>query len=120
MAYLDEVAAKEGPDSDDPRPVYDLIQEHAVGRFLQGHGYRYVTHRELVRGRPRPSGSPTSTPVMPGNSDFGELLDSTTLSSTIDILRGVPPGHQRLHRAAALFGLDRVRAGALGARDPSS
>ena len=49
---------------------------------------------------------------MPGSSDFGELLDSTTLSSTIDILRGVPPGHHRLHRAAALFDLDefeRVR-----------
>ena len=107
MTYLDQVAAEAGPDSNDPRPVYDMIQEHAVGRFLQGHGYRYI-HIGSWFGPTKTIRIADENPVLPGSSDFGEMLDSTTLSSTLDILRGVPPGHQRLHRAAALFDLDEI------------
>ena len=42
MTYLDDVAAQLGPDSNDTDPVNEMIQEHAVGKFLKQHGYRYI------------------------------------------------------------------------------
>jgi hypothetical protein len=111
MTYLDHLAAEVGPDSSDPRPSYDMIQDHAVGRFLQEHGYRYINVGNWY-GPTKSIRMADENRVMPGTSDFGELLDQTTLSATIDILRGIPSGQHRRHRAVALFGLaefDQVR-----------
>lgn len=42
MTYLDEVAEEVGPSSGEWSPLYGLIKDHAVGRFLKAQGYRYV------------------------------------------------------------------------------
>ncbi len=112
MTYLDDIAAKLGPDSNDTTPVNEMIQEHAVGKFLKQHGYRYIHIGNWF--------APTKTvriadenPVLTSQTDFGALLDSTTLGPTMNDLLGIkdPPAHHLLHRAAGLFDfneLDRV------------
>lgn len=42
MTYLDEVAARMGPDSDDYGPIFDMLHAHAVARFLKTQGYTYI------------------------------------------------------------------------------
>ena len=42
LDYLDDVAARMGPDSGDYGPVYDLLDRPAAARFLQERGYEYV------------------------------------------------------------------------------
>lgn len=42
LEYLDDLAARMGPDSSDYGPVYDLLDDHAAGRFLKDRGYEYV------------------------------------------------------------------------------
>lgn len=41
MTFLDEVAERVGPDSDDRTPARQLISRHQVGTFVRAHGYRY-------------------------------------------------------------------------------
>lgn len=112
MTYLDDIAAQLGPDSNEPALVNEMLQDHKVGRFLQERGYRYIHIGNWF--------APTKTvriadenPVLTSRTDFGALLDSTTLGPTINDLLGIkdPPAHHMLHRAAALFDfneLDRV------------
>ncbi len=42
MAYLDPLAARLGPTSDDTEPLRDLIDRNAVAAFLRPLGYHYV------------------------------------------------------------------------------
>ena len=112
MTYLDDVAARMGPDTDDATPVNDMLQDHAVGRFLQDHGYRYV-HIGSWFAPTKTNSIADENPVLSTQTDFGTLLDDTTLGATVDEMMGtkVPPKHHLLHRAAALFDwneLDRV------------
>jgi len=112
MTYLDDLATQMGPDSDDSRPLNEMLQDHAVGRFLQGRGYRYV-HVGSWFAPTKTNRIADENPVLSAQTDFGTLLDDTTLGPTVDELLGakVPPKHHLLHRAAALFDwneLDRV------------
>ncbi len=109
LTYLDDVVARMGPDSNDPSPVNEMLQDHKVGRFLQDHGYRYVHIGNWF--------APTKTvriadenPVLTSQTDFGALLDKTTLGPTINEMRGLkdPPSHHLLHRAAGLFDLNEL------------
>jgi len=112
MTYLDDVAARMGADSDDAGPLNQMLQDHVVGRFLQEHGYRYV-HVGSWFAPTKTNSIADENPVLSSKTDFGTLLDDTTLGPTVDELMGVksPPAHHLLHRAAALFDwneLDRV------------
>ncbi len=42
MTYLDSLAAALGPDNEDWSPLYKLLEEHVVGRFLQQQGYTFI------------------------------------------------------------------------------
>src|SRR5215210_5015246 len=42
MDYLDEVAASVGTGSSDYHPLYGLVDDNAVGRFMKSAGYRYI------------------------------------------------------------------------------
>jgi hypothetical protein len=42
MVYLDEVARVIGPGSADWTPLYGMMEDYAVWRFLKGQGYRFV------------------------------------------------------------------------------
>jgi hypothetical protein len=112
MTYLDDLVAAKGPDSDDSAPLNEMLQDHEVGRLLQDHGYRYV-HIGSWFAPTKTNRIADENPVLSTKTDFGTLLDDTTLGATIDELRGikVAPEHHLLHRAAALFDwneLDRV------------
>jgi hypothetical protein len=112
MTYLDDIVARMGPDSNDPAPVNEMLQDHLVGRFLKDRGYRYV-HIGNWFAPTRKIRSADENPVLTAQTDFGALLDDTTLGPTINEMRGLkdPPVHHLLHRAAALFDfneLDRV------------
>ncbi|MEZ4596967.1 MAG: hypothetical protein R3C32_09090 [Chloroflexota bacterium] len=112
MTYLDDVAARMGADSDDAGPLNQMLQDHVVRRFLQEHGYRYV-HVGSWFAPTKTNSIADENPVLSSKTDFGTLLDDTTLGPTVDELMGVksPPAHHLLHRAAALFDwneLDRV------------
>jgi hypothetical protein len=114
MTLLDEVAARMGPDSNDPAPVNAMLQDHRVGRYLQERGYRYV-HIGSWFAPTKTSAIADENPVLTARTDFGSLLDETTLGPTVNELLGDadPPSHHLLHRAGALFGfheLDRVSA----------
>lgn len=42
MSYLDHLRDQAGPSSENWQPVYRMLADHALGRFLTHHGYRYV------------------------------------------------------------------------------
>ena len=42
LNYLDDVVAALGPESSDYQTVFDMIQDHKVGRFLKEQGYKYI------------------------------------------------------------------------------
>jgi hypothetical protein len=42
MDYLDDLAERVGPDTTDPAPLYAMLQDHLVGRFVREQGYRYI------------------------------------------------------------------------------
>ncbi|MET0773381.1 MAG: hypothetical protein ABWZ82_09880 [Candidatus Limnocylindrales bacterium] len=112
MTSLDDLATAKGPDSDDAEPFNEMLQDHEVGRFLQDHGYRYV-HIGSWWAPTKTNRIADENPVLSTQSDFGTLLDDTTLSPTMDEVLGTkaPPKHHLLHRAGALFDwneLDRV------------
>ena len=117
MTFLDDLAATKGSDSDDATPFNEMLQDHRVGRFLQDHGYRYV-HIGSWWAPTKTNRIADENPVLSTQSDFGTLLDDTTLSPTIDELLGTkaPPKHHLLHRAACPVRLERARSGERRAR----
>ncbi len=42
LRHLTGLSERVGPDSGDWKPLYAMLQDHYVGRFLKAHGYRYV------------------------------------------------------------------------------
>lgn len=42
LAYLDDVARRMGPDSDDHGPIFEMMKKHTLGRFLRSQGYEFV------------------------------------------------------------------------------
>jgi hypothetical protein len=83
MRHLDEIAARQGPDSRDYRPIYDLLQEHLVGRFLREQGYRYVHIGSWF--------NPTRTATIAdenlesdGTTEFAAVLHRTTALPLVD------------------------------------
>lgn len=106
MTPLDEVAARLGPDSDDPAPVHALLRDHAVARFLKARGYRYL-HIGSWFAPTRTASLADENLVMADGSDFEAKLEETTFKPTLDDLLGVPdpPAHHVLHRTTALWQL---------------
>jgi hypothetical protein len=113
MTTLDDAAQRSGPASNDPDPVYALIQDHAVGRFLKARGYRYI-HIGNWFAPTRTVRIADESLAMPWGSDFEAKLEETTFKPTLDDLMHVtePPAHHILHRRTALWQLhefERVR-----------
>jgi hypothetical protein len=78
MDYLDDVARQVGT-SGDWGPLYGLLKDHAVGRFLKSQGYRYVHIGNWFEGTRT---SPIADQVVSYDplSEFSrELLDTTPL-----------------------------------------
>ena len=116
MTYLDDVVTKMGPDSNDPGPVNAMLQDHKVGRFLQSQGYKYI-HIGNWFAPTRTNSIADENPVLTAQTDFGALLDQTTMGPTVNDMMGIkaPPAHHLLHRAAALFDFNQLD---LASREP--
>lgn len=67
LTYLDDLAARMGPDSNDHGPVFELMQDHVLGRFLQSQGYRFVQ-----------VGSPYGPTKVNAHADQNPRLDSAS------------------------------------------
>jgi len=82
MTYLDAVAAAEGPDSEQYRPINDLVSGSAVARFLKDRGYTiaqlgsqyYLTARSSLAD---------VNPQFDQTSDFLGVLYETTIFPAI-------------------------------------
>jgi hypothetical protein len=113
LAFLDDIVAQQGPVSKDMDPVNERLQDHWVGRFLQGKGYRYV-HLASWFGATKTNRIADENPTLDTATDFDAILEQTTFGPTLTSLRNLPdlPQHHVLHRSAALFDLrelERIR-----------
>jgi hypothetical protein len=107
MRPLDAIVERMGPDSDDPTPLQELIQTHAVGRFLKERGYRYV-HIGSWFAPTRTVRIADENLAMTDGTSFEAELEETTIKPTLDDLMGVPepPAHHVLHRTTAFWELE--------------
>ncbi len=104
MTSLEALATRMGSASDNESPIHSLIQDHAVGRFLKGRGYRYV-HIGSWFAPTRTVAIADENVVMGDGADFEARLERSTFEPTLDELLGVPepPAHHVLHRTTALW-----------------
>jgi hypothetical protein len=93
LTYLDEVAQRMGADNTDYRPLYAMIQDNIVGRFLREQGYRFI----YLGGWYNPM---RSIAVADENlnhdttTEFGAVLWGTTLLSLLP-QAAIPPEDQK-------------------------
>jgi hypothetical protein len=111
MQYLDNLTREVGRDSGDRTPAQDMIQEHAVGRFLKAEGYRYYQIGSWF-------GPTRSVAIADENlaygvaSEFETVLNDLTIMPAIDRVRGVvspEPTDRDRHREGSLFGFRQLR-----------
>lgn len=114
LTTLESVAGTMGPETKDLSPIYEMLQDNKVGRYLKARGYRYVNLGSWF--------APTKTiriadenPLLGSSTDFDAILDQTTFGPTLTAMRNLPdpPRHHVLHRSTALFQFrefERIRA----------
>ncbi|MGH2785340.1 MAG: sulfatase-like hydrolase/transferase [Actinomycetota bacterium] len=113
MTYLDDVAKQVG-DSGDWGPLYGLLKEHAVGRFLKSQGYRYVHIGNWFEGT---RSSPLADEVVSYDplSEFSRTLLETTPLGALSKSLGIGDDKldsRRVAWARVLFQFDQMlRAG---------
>jgi hypothetical protein len=114
LAYLDDVAARMGRDAEDLSPVHGLLQDHRVGRYLRGRGYRYF-HVGSWFGPTRSAHIADVNRRWEEGTDFEANLYQTTawplVIEDMDV-KELPPEDLK-HREAALVqfqALDAIRA----------
>jgi hypothetical protein len=112
LTYLDEVVKAEGPASDDHEPVFEMIRDSLLARFLKSQGYRYIhvgspygpTDRNLLADE---------NPRLDALSDFaGAIYDTSVLPAIarrVGLVRSTPM-RERYYRAATFQweALDRL------------
>jgi hypothetical protein len=109
MEYLDDIATQMGPDSSDHQPVFDILKDHAVGRFLKDQGYRYI-HIGSYYG-PTQSARIADVNLRYGtSSDFVAALYDKSIAPRIARLIGLThaePARER-HASVARFQFDTL------------
>ena len=81
LRYLDELAAEVGSGSDRWGPVYGMLDDHEVGRFLTDRGYRYVHVGNWWR--PTQSSRLADVVYRPSRSEFLSVFLQTTAAGPI-------------------------------------
>lgn len=106
LTTLDALAARMGPETKDLTPVYELLQDHAVGRYLEARGYRYI-HLGSWFAPTKTARIANENPQMTTSTDFAAILDQTTFGPTLTAMRNLPdpPTHHVLHRSTVLWQL---------------
>ncbi len=111
MSFLDDVAERVGPDSDDRTPARQLIDRHEVGTFLRANGYRYFHLGPLYDPT---ASSPIADDVLTEGIDteFSAVLHDVSMRSAFDRAFGEPstePTGRERHRDVALFQLRQLQ-----------
>ncbi len=78
LTYLDELAAAQGPDQASTRPMIEMLQDHAVGRFLKAKGYTYA-HLGSWWDPTETNRIADVNPRFESGSDFLATLNETTI-----------------------------------------
>ncbi|MDP9405726.1 MAG: LTA synthase family protein, partial [Actinomycetota bacterium] len=110
LRYLDGLAERHGADTGNLLPVYELLQEHTVGRLLRERGYDYV-HIGAWWDPTQANRHAVLNLGYEQRSDFQVLLYDTTLLSEL----GTRPSdktadqHRRVHYDGALSQFRHLR-----------
>ncbi|HEX5829219.1 MAG TPA: sulfatase-like hydrolase/transferase, partial [Candidatus Limnocylindrales bacterium] len=111
MTYLDDLAARMGPDSDDHAPVFSMLQDSAVVRQFKSLGYTYH-HIGSWFGPTKTDSAADRNLFVGGPSDFGAALyDSSAIPAILKRLRiRTTVGTYERAYATNRFGWDAVRS----------
>jgi hypothetical protein len=105
MQYLDNLTEEIGRVSDDRTPAHQMLAQHAVGRFLKEHGYRYYHIGAWFEAT-------ASIPIADENlsfdttSEFDNVLSDTTIVPAIQEVLGIQTPETTFrdrHRGGTLF-----------------
>lgn len=115
LEYLDDVASAQGRSQVSTRPLVEMLQDHAVGRFLKGKGYAYV-HLGSWWDATESNRMADVNPRFGSGSDFLATLNETTIMpELLGRLRrlGLPVGagpvdNYRRHYEAGRFDLAQL------------
>jgi hypothetical protein len=105
LDYLDQVVARQGPDSGDYGPLNEMLQQHLVGRFLREQGYRYV-HLGAWFNPTRTIAIADENLEHDTTTEFEAVMYDTTAMPLIASLVAPPeamPPHDQKHVDAARF-----------------
>jgi hypothetical protein len=107
--YLDRLSREVGSGSDDWRPVDRLLQDHAVGSFLQSRGYRYVHIGSWWGPTDAVKGADQNLNYDPRSEFATVLLQSTVLPSLLNAV-GVDTDLDdwEVHYRSALYQFDQL------------
>ena len=102
-----EALEAEATGGDDFGPIHRRLQEpHAVGRYLQERGYRYL-HVGSIRGPTASNAAADEIFIYSLATEFGVVLGDTTLLRALERVapRAFAPGLEELHAAQTEFQL---------------
>lgn len=98
LGYLDELAERMGRGNGDYAPLYDMLQEHVVGRFLREQGYRYV-HIGSWFNPTRSARIADENLESDSTTEFRAVLDETTalplFTSLLPEEEAMPPADEK-------------------------
>jgi hypothetical protein len=109
MTYLDDLAAKLGPDWGDYGPITDLVRSPAAAHFLQDRGYTFIQIGSQFRLTSLSSIADVN-PVFHDTSDFAGVLYDTTIVPAIVHRLGLEDGRnsRRKNYDAYSWELDQI------------
>ena len=104
MESLDSIATTMGPTGNDLGPINALLQDNAVGRFLEVRGYRYVNIGSWFNATQTIRIADQNL-FLNATTDFDAMLDKTTFGPTLASILNLPviPSNDAIHRNSALY-----------------
>ncbi len=104
--YLDDIANQVGLESDDRRPLEEMIRDSAVGAFLRQHGYVFVAFSSGYGGTEIRGADMYLTPRL-YLTEFENVLINTTPLAVVQE-RWLPQVQYNAHRQRALYIFDHL------------
>jgi hypothetical protein len=115
MEYLDGVAGQMGVASGDYHPLFDLVDDNAVARFLKGQGYRYIHIGSWWDPTEESSLADVNYGVSATSDFLAAFVDTTVVPEVIDRLPrlgirlpGVDPKGVQAQYDGAIEGFGRI------------
>jgi uncharacterized protein (DUF697 family) len=86
MTYLDDVAQRVGVESSDYHPLFDLVDDNVVARFLKTQGYRYIHIGSWWDPTEESSLADTNYGVSTSSDFLSAFLDTTIVPEVVNRL----------------------------------